>query len=117
MKTWLLILFVLVPTVASAQIYQWKDSNGKTHFTDSIHNIPKSFRVNLRVQQPYNVPRQDIPALKETLSGKKIKLYRLGQQLEQAERRVEDLMEIMEVERELKEFQDEMRFRHLHPSR
>jgi len=42
----LLVLLLLSPLSAQAEIFQWKDENGKTHFSDLPHQGAKVLHVN-----------------------------------------------------------------------
>lgn len=39
-----LFLSAFPSSMAQAGMYSWKDGNGKTHFTDSLHKIPKKYQ-------------------------------------------------------------------------
>ncbi len=47
----LLVVLVLACTDALAEIYRWRDAQGKLHFTDSLQQVPTEYRPGVRDTQ------------------------------------------------------------------
>lgn len=50
-------LSTFVSATAQAGMYSWKDNNGKTHYTDSLHKIPPKFRKSNQGFKKYKSSR------------------------------------------------------------
>ena len=48
----LVILVIGLVGFADADIYKWKDENGRTHFTDDPTKVPEAFRKNPLIKDP-----------------------------------------------------------------
>ncbi len=46
-----IVLLILMPVTLRAEIYRWKDSNGRLHFSDSLQQVPEQFRPKSEWQQ------------------------------------------------------------------
>ncbi len=47
----MLTILLLAPINLRAEIYRWKDSNGRLHFSDSLHQVPEQFRPKSAQQE------------------------------------------------------------------
>ncbi len=57
----ILILVLILSQVSFADMYQWKDEQGKIHFTDSIKKVPKRYRPEADSQKQKDIPPFNIP--------------------------------------------------------
>ncbi len=45
-------VLLLIASSAQAQMYRWKDSQGRLHFTDSLQQVPEQYRPKSTLPQP-----------------------------------------------------------------
>jgi hypothetical protein len=68
----IVILFTfcfLIPNIATAKVYKWKDDSGKTHYTDSPNKIPQKYR-NKNKTDTIGTPSAPVASIKKTSSKK-----------------------------------------------
>jgi hypothetical protein len=63
MRTLLIFLSLLIPVLATAQVYKWVDASGKVHYSDRPVTGAEPLPVPLKkVPQPQGTPAAPIPA-------------------------------------------------------
>lgn len=63
-----IVTLLLLPFVATAQVYSWKDANGKVHYSDQP---PADKGANSRRLAPAAPVSEDVPATSKELADKK----------------------------------------------
>lgn len=56
----IILLFLLLPSLASAEIYKWKDSKGQVHFSDAPVNTNEAEKVSVEVNTYEHVVPKDV---------------------------------------------------------
>lgn len=69
MKRLLMLLLVLLPLPASAEIYSWTDTAGTAHFTDDLGAVPPQYRKRAVLQNEEALPDAGAPAVTATHQG------------------------------------------------
>ncbi|QPJ61658.1 MAG: DUF4124 domain-containing protein [Candidatus Nitronauta litoralis] len=58
-----ILIFVLMPGVAWADFFKYKDDQGKTHYVDSAAKVPLKYRQSVKHRRTYQRPRPEKSAL------------------------------------------------------
>ncbi len=53
----LILPALLFPTVSGAELYKWRDADGKLHVTDDLHKVPREKRRNVDTQPTVSIPQ------------------------------------------------------------
>jgi hypothetical protein len=97
------LVVLLVPGLAGAEFYKYRDANGVLRFTDDITEVPEDQRPQLKEYKSVVTPEPAAEATEETKGPKKSELEAMAQKLEAEKAALEaEYQAILDEDRRIK---------------